>query len=350
MKTSRWQKRYLYSTLTGLSSPPIRLSLADRKIQDVRFAISRQVVRRFFLIVLSLSCVYTSVCWTQEATSHPSDNPQEKYVGSETCKTCHEELFNKFQLTPHSNLLKEGKKVGTVEWHGCESCHGPGSAHVEGGGDVTKIISFKNLSIQDASARCLTCHSSSIEHGNFKRSSHATNGIGCLNCHSPHHAKTDRSLLIQESPGLCYECHTEKRAEFSRPYRHRVNEKLISCNDCHNPHGSFLPKQLRTSWSQDQVCFKCHTDTKGPFVYEHLPVKTEGCTSCHMPHGSTNPRLLRVSQINILCLECHTLALSGVPSAPPMGPKHNQSTKYQACTTCHVYVHGSNTSEVFFKH
>ncbi len=308
-----------------------------------------------FLFILVLLCFLTAICVSAEqqaqgpATATPADAGAQ-YVGAETCKTCHEEMFTKLQLTPHSNLLKESKKVGAVEWHGCESCHGPGSAHVEGGGDVTKIISFKNLSVQDASARCLTCHSLGAEHANFTRSSHATNGIGCLNCHSPHHAKTDRSLLIQETPLLCYQCHTEQRAEFSRPYRHRVNEKLITCNDCHNPHGTMLPNQLRTSWAQDQVCFKCHNDTKGPFVYEHLPVKTEGCTSCHMPHGSTNPRLLRVSQVNLLCLQCHTLSMSNVPSQPPIGPAHNQAQKYQACTSCHVYVHGSNTSEVYFTH
>jgi DmsE family decaheme c-type cytochrome len=309
-----------------------------------------------FLPILFLLCFLAAINVFGEqqpqvsATAAPAPSAGAQYVGADVCKGCHEELFNKLQLTPHSNLLKEGKKVGAVEWHGCESCHGPGSAHVEGGGDVTKIISFKNLSVQDASARCLTCHSLGAEHANFVRSSHATNGIGCLNCHSPHHAKTERSLLIEQTPLLCYQCHTEQRAEFSRPYRHRVNEKLITCNDCHNAHGTMLPRQLRTSWSQDQVCFQCHNDTKGPFVFEHLPVKTEGCTICHMPHGSTNPRLLRVSQINLLCLQCHTLSMSNVPSQPPIGPAHNQAQKYQACTTCHVYVHGSNTSEVFFTH
>jgi len=306
---------------------------------------------RFLTILILLGCLSASRSATaQQAQPSATPNAAAQYVGSDTCKGCHEEMFNKLQLTPHSNLLKEGKKTGAVEWHGCESCHGPGSAHVEGAGDVTKIVNFKTLSVQDASARCLTCHSLGAEHANFERSSHATNGIGCLNCHSPHHAKTERGLLIQPSPSLCYQCHTEQRAEFSRPYRHRVNELLISCNDCHNPHGTFLPKQLRTSWSQDQVCFKCHNDTKGPFVYEHLPVKTEGCTSCHMPHGSTNPRMLRVSQVNLLCLQCHTLSMSNVPSQPPIGPAHNQAQKYQACTSCHVYVHGSNTSEVFFTH
>jgi cytochrome c553 len=58
-----------------------------------------------------------------------------QYVGVDTCKTCHEDLYKKnFESTPHfETTLNDG--------HGCESCHGPGSAHVEGGGDVTKIIS-----------------------------------------------------------------------------------------------------------------------------------------------------------------------------------------------------------------
>ena len=96
--------------------------------------------------------------------------------------------------------------------------------------------------------------------------------------------------------------------------------------------------------SGDAICTKCHVDKAGPFVYEHVPVKTEGCSSCHTPHGSTNPRLLKVSLVNMLCLQCHTFPMSG-----PIGPVHNQSAKYQACTLCHSQIHGSNFSFVFFK-
>ena len=70
-----------------------------------------------------------------------------KYVGADVCKTCHEEIYKKhFELTPHFQTTLEGG-------HGCESCHGPGSAHVEGGGDITKIIRFSTLSTQEATAR-----------------------------------------------------------------------------------------------------------------------------------------------------------------------------------------------------
>ena len=265
------------------------------------------------------------------------------YVGSDTCKQCHEDIYTKhFAGTPHYSLITQGK-------HGCEDCHGPGSAHVEGGGDISKIISFKKLGEQESSRICLTCHSSSMQHANFLRSEHFANNVGCITCHSPHQAKVERSLLKEDQPQLCFGCHAEQKAEFARPFHHRVKEGLIQCSDCHNVHGSVIPKQLRTSSTGDQVCFKCHTDVRGPFVYEHLPVKTEGCTSCHVPHGSANPRMLKVAQVNMLCLQCHTLAMSSVPSQPPVGPAHNQSQKYQACTMCHAFIHGSNFSEVFFK-
>jgi DmsE family decaheme c-type cytochrome len=151
-------------------------------------------------------------------------------------------------------------------------------------------------------------------------------------------------LLVNKQPQLCYGCHTQTKADFAKPYRHRVNEGLIQCSDCHNTHGTTTIRQVRTLPSGDAVCYKCHADKQGPFVYEHVPVKTEGCSSCHTPHASTNPRLLRVSQVNLLCLQCHTF-----PVLAPQGPTHNQSSKYQACTMCHAMIHGSNASNVFFK-
>jgi predicted CXXCH cytochrome family protein len=66
-------------------------------------------------------------------------------------------------------------------------------------------------------------------------------------------------------------------------------------------------------------------------------VKTEGCVSCHTPHGSSNPRLLRRSQINLLCLECHSLTTD--PGAPATSTFHNQAQKYQACTMCHIQIY-----------
>lgn len=272
----------------------------------------------------------------------PGSIPGATYVGSDTCKGCHEEIYSKhFEGTPHYALLKEEGR------HGCEDCHGAGSEHVAGGGDVSKIIRFSQLSAAQASQRCLQCHESSFENVNFNRSAHAANGVSCTTCHSPHHATQPEFLLTSKQPVLCYGCHAQQKAEFARPYRHRVDVGLVECSDCHNPHGTTRGSQVRASAAEFAVCTKCHSNTLGPFVFEHQPVKQEGCSSCHTPHGSTNPRLLRVSQVNLLCLQCHTpTANRAVPGLPSF---HTQNAKYQACTMCHTQIHGSNFDEFFFR-
>ncbi len=271
-------------------------------------------------LLAAMLCTSATAQQDKPAQSLAATAPSEtsKYVGAETCKTCHDEIYNSWEKTPHwkTTLNKEG---GPSK-QGCEGCHGPGADHVAGGGDKTKIFVFK------------------------EQSAHASGDVGCLDCHSPHHAQEKQHLLVQNQPQLCYGCHTAAKADFTKPYHHRVNQGLVQCNDCHNPHGTATVRQARTLPSGDAVCYKCHVDKQGPFVYEHVPVKTEGCSGCHTPHGSTNPRLLKVSLVNMLCLQCHTF-----PTQGPIGPAHNQSAKYQACTMCHNQIHGSNFSAVFFK-
>lgn len=275
----------------------------------------------------------------------PTDPGQ--YVGSDTCKTCHEDLYTNFETTAHFTTTMEGKLEAHkgVEWHGCEACHGPGKEHVDGGGDKTKIFTFKDATPQQTSARCLRCHQYDAEHGNYDRSMHLANGVACIDCHSPHYAKESQFLMKAKAPELCYTCHQDIRAEFARPFHHRVPEGLLQCNDCHNPHGGYRPKQLRTNASGDEVCYKCHSEKQGPFVYQH-EAKIEGCMICHSPHGSTNQRMLVQNQVNLLCISCHSVpAETGPPATPTF---HNQAQKYQSCTFCHVAIHGSNSSAVFF--
>ncbi|MFY9561897.1 MAG: DmsE family decaheme c-type cytochrome [Terriglobales bacterium] len=283
-----------------------------------------------------------------QAKYQPSTDPSQ-YVGAEVCKTCHEDMpskgfYKNFEDSRHFVTTLDTKKG--PEWHGCEACHGPGKEHVEGGGDKSKIFTFKNASAKEISARCLSCHTYGEEHSNFARSVHLQNNVSCIDCHSPHHAKESQFLMKEKAPTLCYGCHQEVSQQFNRPFRHRVNEGLVQCNDCHNPHGGFLTRQLRATSTQDTGCFKCHSDKAGPFVYEHPAVKVEGCVSCHTPHGSSNPRLLKRAHVNLLCLDCH--AFSADEGAPAIPTFHNQAQKYQACTMCHVAIHGSNSSHVFF--
>lgn len=271
--------------------------------------------------------------------------PSSDFVGQDTCATCHEEVAKKFGSNPHTRLTLEHSGKGVT----CESCHGAGKAHVDGGGDVTKIRRFSKLSTKEVDETCLGCHGGA--HANFERSPHAERGVGCTSCHSVHASTTPEHLLKAEQPKLCFQCHTDVKPAFAQPFHHRVEEGLINCSDCHDPHGTFNKKNLRATADENAVCTKCHAETAGPFAYEHPVLKAEGCVSCHSPHGSPNPRLLNVSNVNTLCLQCHSATNTGAfPHAvSPTGPVHNQSAQYVSCTTCHSQIHGSNASNIFFK-
>jgi len=235
----------------------------------------------------------------QPATTTPPSQATDsgQYVGATTCQGCHDELYKGFEASPHWMTTQETKVTHGA--HGCESCHGPGAAHVEGGGDKTKIFTFAGAKSQDITKRCLTCHEAKPEQREFMQSTHNQNGVSCTSCHSIHHTKAEY-LLVSKQPGLCYSCHAEQRADFQKPFRHRVDEGLIKCTDCHNAHGTLRDRQVRSAPNQDFICLKCHSDKRGPFVFEHEPVRVEGCPTCHTPHASAYPRLLLTARINDL--------------------------------------------------
>ena len=290
------------------------------------------------------------------------------YVGSESCKACHEDQFKSFSHTKHSKLSEIGSWKGKVQ--GCESCHGPGKAHMEDATDLTKIISFKGKNSKQISETCLACHAGKESHNNFRRGEHWRNDVGCTDCHTTHgtplkNAMADSISLVADvniqkpgvatdamlksnEPQLCMSCHTETKSQFSKPFHHRVLEGTMKCSDCHNPHGGFEVKQAKLAIGLDAACVKCHTNKQGPFVYEHAPLKIEGCSICHTPHGASNAKMLKRPQVRQLCLECHTGITEEIsPQAPSL---HNQAqVRYQNCTVCHSAIHGSNSSRFFFR-
>ncbi len=260
-----------------------------------------------------------------------------EFVGSETCATCHDETAKKFADNPHTKIAEMHGKSGVT----CEGCHGPGRAHVDGGGDVSKIFNPAKHSAKEVDETCLKCHAGS--HPNFESSPHAKANVGCTSCHSVHASKSE-TLLKASQPNLCFQCHADQRSQFNMPFHHKVNEGLVKCNDCHDVHGTFEKANLRSTADQSAVCTKCHTDVRGPFVYEHAPVKAEGCTSCHSPHGSQNARLLNMPSVNMLCNQCHSAVAAGTVHGQGQG-----SSDSIPCTSCHTFIHGSNMSVAFLR-
>jgi DmsE family decaheme c-type cytochrome len=269
------------------------------------------------------------------------------YVGSDTCQACHEDIFSAFQKDPHK-AVDFDKKRGW-ETHACEGCHGPGSAHVETA-SADEIVNPAKLTPARVDETCLTCHRNQPTHNGRIQSGHARSSVACTSCHRMHQPEPG-SLVARTAKAVnqqCATCHLDVWAAFQRPHTHGLRQDGMSCSDCHNPHGSFLLKQIRTFAANEPGCFKCHANLRGPFTYEHSPMRTEGCQTCHEPHGSANPRMLTRAEVRFVCLECH----ANLPQQTP-GPAsligvvppafHDlRSPRYRNCTICHQKIHGSH--------
>ncbi len=217
--------------------------------------------------------------------------PGAEYVGMELCVECHRDVAERFRLTSHAGRsLEAGERyVGEA----CESCHGAGSRHVENVGDPT--------------------------------------------------------LISRGTPDRCFVCHVDKRAEFQLQYHHPVPEGWLSCTACHTPHGD----DVGGAWALQAVrgpserCTQCHKEQKGPFVFEHDPVRA-GCRECHNPHGSVFEKLL-VADGRVLCLRCHWEP--SINTAPGLIGDFNHANFHVGrgsdCVDCHTAPHGSNIERAF---
>jgi len=309
------------------------------------------MLKRFhlhFVLLLAIGLWLTPMPLAAQAhisTPHKATAPvAADFAGSETCALCHVDIAKKFGDNPHSKLALMHGGTGAT----CESCHGPGAAHVASGGDVTKILQLSKASTKQIDATCLGCHVGA--HPNFERSPHFKAGVSCISCHSVHAPGEEANLLKVAQPQLCYTCHTDVKPAFSMPFHHKVDEGLIKCSDCHDVHGTFGANNLRSTADQSMICEKCHSETRGPFAYEHPPVKAEGCVSCHTPHGSQNARLLNVPNVNTLCIQCHSeISGNAIPGTTPVDAGHNQNGPTVACTNCHSQIHGSHVSQYFLQ-
>ncbi|MEO8028201.1 MAG: DmsE family decaheme c-type cytochrome [Bryobacteraceae bacterium] len=206
--------------------------------------------------------------------------------------------------------------------------------------------------VRETDKGCLSCHMGNATHAGRVQGSHARNQVGCTSCHSVH--KPSKTTGIQSVNGLCATCHTSVWASFQRPQKHRLPEGAMSCVDCHNPHGGLKPGNMRIVAANEPGCFKCHADKRGPYTFEHSPVRVEGCAACHEPHGSANPRMLARAEVRFQCLECHSNIGSPNPATGTVGgvpPAFHdlRSARYRACTTCHIKIHGSHVSKALLR-
>jgi DmsE family decaheme c-type cytochrome len=250
------------------------------------------------------------------------------FVGDDTiCAACHEESIHPYEETRHGRAFRLGAAPG-----GCESCHGPRSRHVD---DPGGEIAFAELEPSQQSAVCLQCHEGRSR-TTWRTGPHHAADLSCSSCHQVMAERSDRALLAWPSvTETCLSCHAEVRSRLLRSSHHPVREGRLDCASCHAPHGSSAPAMLRAN-TLNESCLGCHAEKRGPFVWEHAPVR-ESCATCHDAHGS-NHRNLLVSKDSFLCLQCHSYG--GHINLP----RYNRTSNPYGtgCVNCHLAVHGSN--------
>ena len=267
----------------------------------------------------------------------PHALPAAGYVGADTCVTCHDSEGKSLSHTEHARAANPRTPMAAL---GCESCHGPGKAHVDADGDITKIRVFPKMAPRDVTQVCMSCHDKG-EHAFFQGSMHDSRNLSCITCHSVHDPKSEHAQLKKTTQiELCATCHRPQVLKLQRNAHMPLREGKMECTSCHTPHGSTNLKLLKVGNYINESCTSCHTEKRGPFLFEHPPGR-ESCVTCHDPHGSSNERLL-VAKVPMLCQRCH------------IGTRHpstiydaNQLTSVRlfgrACVQCHENIHGSNS-------
>jgi DmsE family decaheme c-type cytochrome len=266
--------------------------------------------------------------------------PPAGYAGAETCAMCHTAQDASLKKTGHGKSANARTPAAQL---GCESCHGPGQAHVD---DEAKghIAKFSQMTPEQSSATCLTCHNRG-DHAAWEGSVHEARNLSCTTCHSIHSPQSFTSQLAKSTEiATCATCHRAQVAKTERAVSHMpVREGKMSCSSCHNPHGSINNvKALRAGSSIAESCISCHAEMRGPVLWEHAPVR-ENCATCHDPHGSSNDRML-VVRMPMLCQRCHIATRHPATIYDNNAVTVNKSNRMfgRSCVNCHSNVHGSN--------
>ena len=280
--------------------------------------------------------------------------------GPEVCKGCHEAYVESFAASIHGAKGHPRSPANNGE---CASCHGDATAHVSAGGGkgVGGIRGMSNPAIpaSEKAATCLNCHGGDRQLAFWDSGRHRKNDVSCNNCHSVHAKAEDknrkllkkneataapfRTTIRQLEYETCTSCHKQVRAQIGKPSHHPIIEGKVACSDCHNPHGALSPAMVKNE-SVNELCYGCHTDKRGPHLFEHPPVE-ENCLNCHNSHGSVHMRLLN-EKIPNLCQDCHDwsrhpgTAYGGNQGFTP--GLNNTRFLARACVNCHQQVHGSN--------
>ncbi|MEP0805391.1 MAG: hypothetical protein HRF47_07860 [Chloroflexota bacterium] len=204
-----------------------------------------------FWVVFAVCLVIGAVMNPTEpvsAAADPAPALQEgtKYVTSNTCAACHEEIHKEWSGTLHSQAFSS--PVFQQDW-------------------------VK----QGSSPSCLACHTTGFDANTGK---YSEQGVACEACHGPMQAgHPEQPMPITPDYTLCATCHKTTTDEWQASRHGQIN---LNCEACHNPH-SQEPRAATVT----ELCTNCHKDTGSSFTHGTHANSGLSCSDCHMSAASS---------------------------------------------------------------
>ena len=309
------------------------------------------------------------------------------YVGSESCKKCHEGIYDSWKNTLMANVVRDPhehpdaiipdlsttntlvtfstndialvygskwkqryfKKVGDdyfpfpAQWDVTHKMWRPYFAKDDWWAPFYPPDNFK----RPTSSTCDGCHSVNYD---ISTKTVTEWNVGCEKCHGPGSAHVEHAVAADiinparldyvQASDTCIQCHSQ-----GRPLTNPIEGKYYDW-----PVGFHMGKKLSDFWKLEEHKLGETTFTHFPdgtahknrmqgndYVQSLMYTHGVACSTCHDPHGSPNNAILR-KPANMLCLDCHGPNSPNGPHAPTLEAHshHKSDSPGNDCIACHM--------------
>ncbi len=277
-------------------------------------------------------------------------------VGAGRCVTCHPLRDQLLAESHHATLAQAADATG------CETCHGPGSLHVETDG-LGRLITRPDRAL-DGIDTCRSCHDEvhpTDFHWHETEKPLLTDGLTCTSCHEVHKSlrpapkppatgriDPDTGTVVGAPPPatnmLCVKCHAPAfkvlQGTIHQSLGSRTAPLTIGCGSCHagaekhareGGRAALVDSMHGTSaMHQRQVCMTCHNREETlTHVRAGAHFRNEvTCLSCHSPAA----RAGKVREdAERRCTQCH----ADVAAQFKQPNRHPVPEGHMWCSDCH---------------
>ncbi len=233
----------------------------------------------------------------------------------------------------HSTAVEKGFDLASGEYAtryahvsiGCQSCHGPGGAHVDWAkttaAGTAAALADKGLAASASAESCLGCHARRVS---------IAEGFGVGKAFLDHHSPSLITSGLYFPDGQI----RDEVFEYASLMQSRMGAAGVNCLDCHDAHSG----ELRLPG--DGVCLQCHAPGAQSRFAAVVP-QADFASSRHHHHPSAGSGSASAS--GAACVDCHMPTRTYMKVDPRRDhsfsiPRPDLSARFgvpNACTNCH---------------